>query len=463
MPLASVIMPLPSVVAMESGSPAEAAGVRIGDQLRAVNGEVPRDVIQYQTLIDEAVLCLDIERDGLELQLEVEKPPGTGLGIQVRSALFDYLRTCDNRCEFCFIYQLPPGLRSNLYVKDDDYRLSFLYGNFTTLTRFTEADLERVVTERLSPLYVSIHATDPKVRAEMLRNRRGATSLRWLRALLDHGIEIHGQLVVCPGINDGGILDDTLCGILDEYPDLASVGVVPLGVSRYAGQQRLREHTFDEAVRVVDSVEQWQRVFTSALGKPLVHASDEYYILVRRQFPPMAVYGAFEQHENGVGMARAFEMEFREPLRREVAGGGRIASFDGAPAEGYRPRRSVTERRQFSVKVDSPSAGRPITSLTGESGAPVIAPRGEETGRHDVAVLAVGDDFFGGNIGVTGLLTGHDLKVALRSVPGGRRYLLPDVCLSNGRFLDGKSVEDLPREVEVIPTDGRSLRRALSV
>ena len=133
------------------------------------------------------------------------------------------MRTCDNHCEFCFIYQLPPGMRKSLYLKDDDYRLSFLYGNFTTLTRFTEADLERVVTEGLSPLYVSIHATDPEVRARMLRNRRGATSLRWLRALLDHGIEVHGQVVVCPGVNDGAVLDDTLAGVLDQYPELASV------------------------------------------------------------------------------------------------------------------------------------------------------------------------------------------------------------------------------------------------
>ena len=147
---------------------------------------------------------------------------GEPLGIEVDSAVFDQVRTCDNHCSFCFIYQLPKGMRRSLYLKDDDYRLSFLYGNFTTLTRFTEADLERVVTEGLSPLYVSIHATDPTRRSELLRNRRGATSLRWLRALLDHGVEVHGQVVVCPGVNDGEILADTLLGVLDQYPELAS-------------------------------------------------------------------------------------------------------------------------------------------------------------------------------------------------------------------------------------------------
>ena len=177
------------------------------------------------------------------------RPRASRSGAEVSSALFDKVRTCDNHCDFCFIYQLPPSLRQSLYLKDDDYRLSFLYGNFTTLTRFTEMDLERVVTERLSPLNVSIHATDPELRARMLRNKRGATSLRWLRALLDHGIEVHGQVVVCPGVNDGAVLDDTLCGILDEYPELATACIVPLGVSRYNTEAAMRPHTVDEAAR----------------------------------------------------------------------------------------------------------------------------------------------------------------------------------------------------------------------
>src|SRR5439155_2968700 len=173
-------------------------------------------------------------------------------GVEVHSTLFDQVRTCDNHCEFCFIYQLPPGLRQSLYVKDDDYRLSFLYGNFTTLTRFTELDLERVVSEGLGPLYVSIHATDPDVRTRMLRNRRGATSLRWLRALLEHGVEVHGQVVVCPGVNDGPVLEDTLAGVLDEYSSLASVAVVPLGVSAHSNEPSMRPHSFEEACAVVD-------------------------------------------------------------------------------------------------------------------------------------------------------------------------------------------------------------------
>src|SRR5581483_5517022 len=202
-------MPLPRVVAVAPESPAARAGLLPGDEIVAMNGEAPRDVIAYQLLAAEADLEVDVQRGGLGLTLAVDNADGAPLGIEVDAALFDQVRTCDNHCEFCFIFQLPKGLRKSLYLKDDDYRLSFLYGNFTTLTRFTEADLERVVTERLSPLYVSIHATDPEVRTEMLRNRRGATSLRWLGALLDQGVEVHGQIVVCPGVNDGDVLDDT--------------------------------------------------------------------------------------------------------------------------------------------------------------------------------------------------------------------------------------------------------------
>src|ERR1700724_2682499 len=208
-------MSAPRVVSVAVASPAQRAGLRVNDELLAVDGRVPRDVIEYRLLVDEADPELEIRRGHEELPLQLHKEAGEVPGIEVSSAVFDRVRTCDNHCEFCFIYQLPKGMRRSLYLKDDDYRLSFLYGNFTTLTRFTEADLERVVDQRLSPLYVSIHATDPEVRAKMLRNRRGATSLRWLRALLDAGIAVHGQIVVCPGVNDGPALEDTLCGILD--------------------------------------------------------------------------------------------------------------------------------------------------------------------------------------------------------------------------------------------------------
>src|SRR5437870_185074 len=246
-PTYPVRMSVPTVVAVAPASPAARAGLQPGDEILTIDGERPRDVIQWRLLADEADLTLEVRRGGLDFDLGVTKAAGEPLGAEVNSPLFDAVRTCDNHCEFCFIYQLPPGLRPSLYMKDDDYRLSFLYGNYTTLTRFTELDLERIVSERLSPLNVSIHATDPDVRARMLRNRRGATSLRWLRALLDHGIEVHGQVVVCPGVNDGPVLDDTLSGVLDQYSELATLAVVPLGISRHSTEVALRRHTADDA------------------------------------------------------------------------------------------------------------------------------------------------------------------------------------------------------------------------
>ena len=430
-----------------------------GDLILSINGAVPRDVIEYQLLVDEPSVCLDVESGGLSRELSVEKAAGEPLGIEVDSALFDRVRTCDNHCEFCFVYQLPKGLRPSLYVKDDDYRLSFLYGNFTTLTRFTEADLERVVTERLSPLYVSIHATDPGKRAEMLRNRRGATSLRWLQVLLAEGIEVHGQVVVCPGLNDGLWLEDTLAGVADCYSELASLAVVPLGVSDHTTEARMRAHTIEEAAAVVDTVAAWQEYFLALLGRRLVFAADEYFLLADRPFPPADTYGEFDMYEDGIGMARAFEMEFAGEGAEREAPSGFFASVDGAPAGGYRAPR--TAEGATPVRL-GPRPDAPVTVLTGELGAKVIAPIIETFWHDDVEVLAVENCFFGGNVGVTGLLVGGDLARVLADVPEGRRYLLPDVCLSGGRFLDGMVPADLPRPVEVVATDGAALRSALA-
>src|SRR6478735_2051316 len=311
-------MPTARVVAVAPGSPAHTAGLLPGDELLTLNGEMVRDVIRYQIQADEPRVELEVRRGGLEHLVTVDKAAGAPLGLDLASAVFDRVRTCDNHCPFCFIYQLPPNMRKSLSVKDDDYRLSFLYGNFTTLTRFTEADLERVITEQLSPLYVSIHATDPELRARLLRNRRGATSLRWLSALLDAGIEVHGQVVVCPGINDGDALDDTLLGVLDRFPRLATVGVVPLGVSDYTTEPDMRPHTRAEAIRVLDIVAQWQDRFTRSLGRRLVYAADEYYLLAGRPFPTITDYDELSQHENGIGMARSFEAEVRAALAGET-------------------------------------------------------------------------------------------------------------------------------------------------
>jgi putative radical SAM enzyme (TIGR03279 family) len=452
-------MSAPRVTAVTEASPAARAGVQAGDQLVSLNGRRPRDVIEYQQLVDDERLDLVVRRpvQDVELTLPVEKEAGEPLGIAVASPVFDRVRTCDNHCAFCFIHQLPKGMRRSLYLKDDDYRLSFLYGNFTTLTRFTELDAERVLDERLGPLFVSIHATDPQVRAHMLRNPKGATSLRWLRILLDGGIEVHGQVVVCPGVNDGPVLTDTLVTILDRYPELATVGVVPLGLSRYSHEPEMRLHTAAEAGAVCGTVAAWQDVFLSTLGRRMVFAADEYYLMAGLEPPPAQDYEGFPQHENGIGMTRAFERAFGgDDQAAHGVRPGFFAWVEGAPPVGYRAERHPVGA---AAPAPAPVPDQPVAVVTGTYGARVLGPL--LAGRAGVRILGVHNDFFGGNIGVAGLLTGVDLARALAAEPEGHRYLLPDACLSDGRFLDGLALADLPRPVEVVRSDGRSLRLAL--
>ena len=468
-------MSSPRVVAVTPGSPADRAGLRPGDELLALNGEAPRDVIRYRVLADEAVVDIDVRRGGLErpgsvVRVRVEKRAGEPLGAEVHSALFDRVRACDNHCPFCFIYQLPKGMRKSLYMKDDDYRLSFLYGNFTTLTRFTEADLERVLDEGLGPLYVSIHATDPEIRTRLLRNRRGATSLRWLRLLLDHGVEVHGQVVVCPGVNDGAVLEDTLLGVLDRYPELATLGVVPLGVSAHNTEADMRFHAQGEAEAVLLVLERWQSRFLDVLGRRLAFAADEYYLMAGRPFPSTEEYEGFPQHENGIGMARLFETEVRTalvgaPAPSELGGhrGGFFAWVDGAPADGYRAPRSPEAVALSGDMSRKPQ--QPAVLITGEYGARVLAPllpELSEAAGVPVRTLPVPNRLFGGNIAVTGLIAGADAAAVLAGEAAGPRYLLPDVTLSRGVFLDGSSPAELPQPVEVVATDGRALVAALA-
>ena len=460
------VMSSPTVTSVATASPASRAGLQVGDELVSINGRAPHDVIEFHQLTDGEEVDVLVRRRGADVSrlLRVAKQAGEPLGIEISSAVFDRIRTCDNHCAFCFIYQLPKGMRRSLYVKDDDYRLSFLYGNFTTLTRFTELDAERVLDERLGPLFVSIHATDPEVRARMLRNPRGATSLRWLRVLLEGGIEVHGQVVVCPGVNDGEVLEQTMLGILDDFPRLASVGVVPLGLSKYSREPDMRPHTREEAAGVCATVARWQEVYRAELGRRLVHASDEYYLLGGVELPAAASYDGFPQHENGIGVVRAFEQRFwGDTSMPHGVRPGFFASVDGAPAAGYRAvRADAGPTVPDGTAARAAGEGPPVAVLTGVYAAPVLRPMVAACSGGAARVVEVPNEHFGGNIAVAGLLTGADLARVLATEPDGHRYLLPDVCLSEGRFLDGLTPADLPRPVEVLPTDGRALRAALA-
>jgi len=429
-------MSLPTVLEVLPGTPAAAAGLAPGDHLLSVNGVVPNDVIEYQQLVDDEDPVFVLDRDGATYTTIIEKSEGEPIGLRLSSSIFDRVQTCDNHCEFCFIYQLPPGMRSSLYLKDDDYRLSFLYGNFTTLTRFTELDLSRVIEERLGPLYVSIHATDPGVRAAMLRNPRGATSLRWLAALLDGGVTVHGQVVLCPGVNNGAVLERTLAETITRFPALSTLGIVPLGLSKFNREANLRVHTPEEAVIDLETIHFWQDRALDALGRRVFQASDELYLTAGIDVPPADHYGGFEQHENGIGMVRAFHDEIAT-LERGASSTSPIVtgewrSVPAAPAEGYRAVRHDGSDPQ-------PGEG-PIVVVTGRYGRMVIEPvldRLAGLAGRPMRILEVENRFFGGNTGVAGLMVGEDImrELADDREPAGA-YVIPDVALSGDTFID---------------------------
>lgn len=440
---------------VRAGSAADSAGLLVGDVIVDINGVPPNDVIEYQRMVDDAHVRLTLQRETDVLAVEIFKAQGEPLGVTVESAVFDKIRTCDNHCSFCFIYQLPKGMRRSLYVKDDDYRLSFLYGNYTTLTRFTEFDLERVIEERLSPLYVSIHATDPSVRADMLRNPRGATSLRWLSSLLAAGIDVHGQVVLCPGINDRAVLTQTLSDVLTKYPDLVTLSVVPVGVSDFTTEETMRPLTTREAKEVIAAVHRFQDLSRDRLGRTLIYASDEIYLLADQEPPDSDPDVQADLIENGVGLTGAFRNSFLNRSQMSSLGTGFFQSVDGAPAEGYRRPRTTSHSG-----YTAPSSR--LVLLTGEYGAQTLRRLLAETNFADVEVVPVSNRFFGGNIKVAGLLTATDINTTLSPyLSPDVSVAIPDVCLSDGRFLDGLGLEDLVRPVDVVPTNGLALREYL--
>lgn len=439
---------------ISEGSPAANTNLQIGDEIIKVNGVAPLDIIEYQQLIDGDFVELLLQRSGEPLQKKVSitKAPGQPLGIQIDSAVFDRIRTCDNHCSFCFIYQLPKGLRRSLYVKDDDYRLSFLYGNYTTLTRFTEFDLERVLEENLSPLYVSIHTTNPRLRADMLRNPRGATSLRWLDELLRQGIEIHGQIVVCPNINDGEHLEISLQDILTTYQDMKSVSIVPVGISQFSTETNMRAFEPLEAKTVIDLVAKYQEISLGLLGRRLFHASDEFYLLAGVETPSLKEVDDIDQAENGVAMVAAFCESFETNRNMRRLGSGFFQSVDGIPFTDYR----ALPRNEFALL----NSDR-VCILTGEYAAPILSNLFERNGFQHIEVRAVTNTFFGGNIKVAGLLTGSDINRELSQIDDDVNVVIPDVCLNEGRFLDGTLLDELRRPVTVIETSGSALRNLL--
>jgi len=456
----------PVVTFIDVGSPADRAGVVVGDLIVAVNGEVPRDIIEWHLQTSDSEVLLSVLRSGIEMDIEVLRSPGEEFGVHVESAVFDRVRTCDNHCDFCFIYQLPKGLRKSLYLKDDDYRLSFLYGNFTTLTRFTEADLERVTAERISPLNVSIHSTDPNLRAKMLRNERGSVSLRWLKEMLKADIKIRGQIVLCPGVNDADSLDRTLGTILSEFPKIESIAIVPLGLSRFNPESHLRIHNKVEAVAVIEQVDRWRENFSRCIGRPTVFCADEFYVIANKRWPEVDHYGEFSMYEDGIGMVRQLQVEFSGERTDDVGIGGgffRSADVEHRYGDSYEMNPAVDTGLRRSLKdtaSDDFEFGPKRVILTAPYGAHALKEVIGPLPNH-VRIAVVANEFFGGNTAVTGLMVGSDINRVLVDCDEDETIFLPDVCLSGDKFLDGVTLKDLIRAVKVVRTDGRTLKRII--
>ena len=470
----SSIDSLPEIAGVEPATAGSRSGLLVGDRIVSVNGVSPRDILEWQRLVDGDEIDLQVLRGREVLDIGIERRTGEAFGVSISSAVFDRIHTCDNHCEFCFIYQLPKGMRRSLYMKDDDYRLSFLFGNFTTLTRFTEADLERVIDERLSPLYVSIHAAAPHTRSDMLRNVRGGFSLRWMKILLDHDIEVRAQIVLCPGVNDNDTLEATFAGLLEQYPLIQSIAVVPLGLSKYNTESRMRVQTAEEARHTIDIVSKWQARYMRAINRQPIHLADEFYLVADVEAPSSDQYGDFPMLEDGVGLVRSFISSFSgDGPDRMGRHDGFFSSVDSASPTDYvrvvNPAAETSLRSSSTTSVVLRTRERrqklPLGVVTGSYGAAVMRPLIESGSFGNVEVVEVVNHFFGGNTAVAGLMTFEDIHATLSARTEQRTYLIPDVCLNDGVFLDGGTLEDLSSEfdVEVIATSGATLRKRLEL
>jgi putative radical SAM enzyme (TIGR03279 family) len=411
------------VLAVEPGGLAAEAGLRPGDRLVRVNGHSLRDLVDFHVHAGEERLLIDLDRDGETRAVSVTRRWGRELGLECEPPKPAEISTCANKCVFCFIHQLPKGLRKSLYVKDDDYRLSFLHGNYITLTDLPDAEVQRIVDHHLSPLYISVHATDPALRHFLLgspKTVRGDLMSR-MRRLAEGGIRMHAQIVLCPGLNDGPNLERSVRDLATLHPAVQTVAVVPVGLTRHRdGLYPLRAITREEARNVVGALHAWQGAFLARLGSRLVFAADELYLQGGIPLPPAAAYEGFPVVEDGVGLVRRFEDEFRRKARS--------------------PRRRRGRDRRVSV-------------ITGELFAPILEGLVPLLGlpRTAIEVVAVRNEFLGPGVSVAGLLTGADIARTFSQRPAGDLLLIPDVALqeSKGVFLDDVSPEDLSRQLEV--------------
>lgn len=415
------------IVAVAPGSIGEEVGLEPGDVLLAVNGAEIEDVLDYYFLTDDENLTLTVRsRQGETVTCEIEKDAQEDLGLTFEEQFMGKYRRCRNHCIFCFIDQLPKGLRDTLYFKDDDARLSFLTGNYITMTNMSEQDLDKVIRYHMSPMNISVHTTNPELRIKMLRNPAAKDLMPRMRKLAEAGITLNGQIVLCRGVNDGEELERTVRDLAELAPSLQSVSIVPVGLSRFReGLYPLEPFTKEDCLQLIERTKQWQEEFFPKFGLHLIHLSDEFYCKAGVPLPEEETYDGYLQIENGVGMMRLFWNEAVEELER------------------LDPRESGPG--QVSV-VTAPSAAAYIQEL---------ARRTEEKipGR-TIRVHVIQNHFFGENITVTGLLTGHDIIEQLTGKELGEKLLLPGNLLraEEDLLLDDLTPGDIEKALQ-IPVD----------
>lgn len=413
---------------VEPGSIAEELEITKGDRLLAINDEEITDIFDYQYYVENEYLEVLVEKpDGEQWLLQVDKDEDEDLGIVFENGLMDDYRSCHNKCIFCFIDQMPKGMRETLYFKDDDSRLSFLQGNYVTLTNMSDHDLDRIIKYHLSPINVSFQTMNPELRCKMLNNRFAGEALKKVDKLYRAGITMNGQIVLCKGINDGKELEFSIQKLMEYIPVLESVSVVPVGLSRYReGLYPLEPFEKEDACQVVDLIEGFQKICMEQHGIHFVQASDEWYILAERELPPEENYDGYLQLENGVGMMRLLLTEFEDAMMQRKEKG-----------------------------MDHLSRNREISMVTGRLAYPYILRMAQQMEQQinglKIHVYEIINYFFGERITVSGLLTGGDIKRQLSGKELGEVLLLPENILRSGEdvFLDDVRLPELEKALQV--------------
>lgn len=423
------------IKAVEKGSIAEELEIDAGDILLSINGTRIKDIFDYRFLMNDDYLTVVILKpNGEEWELDIEKDYYEDLGIEFEEGLMDDYRSCHNKCMFCFIDQMPPGMRETLYFKDDDARLSFLQGNYITLTNMKEEDLNRIITYKLSPINISVHTTNKELRCKMLHNRFAGEALDKINKLYDNNIEMNSQIVCCPGINDGQELERSIKDLGEYLPYMKSLSVVPVGLSKHRENlERLEKFTKEKAAEVLGIIHKWQQRFIEKHGTRFVYASDEWYLTAGLPIPEEETYEGYGQIENGVGMVRSLIEEFHRAYKL---------------LEG--------DKRHSHISL-----------ATGILAAPILKSLLLELTRKypnlEISVFPIENHFFGKDITVAGLLTGGDIIDQLKDKCLGDYLLLPSVLLRNGEdvLLDDITIKDMEKalqtRIHIVQSDGQSL------